>query len=230
VYALFLMTNLLPLFVNLSGRPVLLVGGGPVAGSKLRQLLDAGADVRVVAPEVDASIGSADVRVDRREFEPHDLDGVWLVIAAATPDVNREVAAAAGARRVFVNAVDDPSNASAFLGGVVRRDGVTVAISTGGDAPALAGLMREAIDEVLPRDLEGWLDESRCQRVRWRRDDVPMTDRRPLLLRALNRLYERAAARVPDPGGSVPGAGPGEGDGVLARSAAWTSAPGDSWR
>ena len=60
-------------------------------------------------------------------------------MAAAPPEVNREVAAAAEERRLFVNAVDDPAHASLYLGGVVRRGGVTAAISTDGRAPALAG-------------------------------------------------------------------------------------------
>ena len=78
-----------------------------------------------------------------------------------------------------------------YLSGVVRRDGVTLAISTRGDAPGLAGLLREAIDAVLPRDLRLWMDEARLQRLRWRRDGVAMAARRPLLLHALNVLYAR---------------------------------------
>ena len=108
------MPDLLPLFVKLTGRAVLLVGGGRVAAGKLLQLLAAGADVRVVAPEISEDIaGEATPRVAllHRAFESSDLDGVWLVVAAATPDVNRAVAAAAEGRRVFVNAVDDPPNA-----------------------------------------------------------------------------------------------------------------------
>jgi uroporphyrin-III C-methyltransferase/precorrin-2 dehydrogenase/sirohydrochlorin ferrochelatase len=185
------MAELLPLFLNLAGRSVLLVGGGPVAAAKLQQLLAVGADVRVVAPTIASSILRAAVHIEQRKFEPRDLEGVWLVVAAATPEVNRSVAAAAETRRVFVNAVDDPANASAFLSGVVRRGGVTLAISTNGDAPALAGLLREAFDRVLPRDLGLWLDESRRQRTIWRRDGIPMEARRPLLLDALNGLYGR---------------------------------------
>lgn len=192
------MPELLPLFLKLAGRRVLLVGGGPVAAAKLEQLLLVGADVHVVAPAVGAAIERARVRIERRAFEPRDLDGVWLVVAAATPAVNRAVADAAEKQRVFVNAVDDPANASAFLGGVVRRDGVTVAISTNGKAPALAGLLRQAIDAVLPRDLAVWLGESRRRRVQWRRDGIPMEQRRPLLLDALNDLYDRSeTAQVP---------------------------------
>jgi uroporphyrin-III C-methyltransferase/precorrin-2 dehydrogenase/sirohydrochlorin ferrochelatase len=119
-------------------------------------------------------------------------------VAAASPEVNREVAVAAGERRIFVNAVDDPANASAFLSGVVRRQGVTIAISTSGDAPALAALLREALDAVLPDDLGAWLEASRVQRAIWRREGVPMDERRPLLLEALNRLYEKATTEHAD--------------------------------
>ena len=121
---------------------------------------------------------------------PADLDGAWLVVAAATPEVNREVAAAAETRRIFVNAVDDPANASAFLSGTVRRDGVTIAVSTSGDAPALTALLREALDALLPADLDRWMAEARRQRTIWRRDRVPMAARKPRLLQALNALYQ----------------------------------------
>ncbi len=197
------MRELLPLFVRLDGRRVLLVGGGPVAAAKLRQLLAAGAEVVVVAPQVHDEIGGAGVTVVRRGFVPADLDGAWLVVAAATTDVNREVAAAAETRCVFVNAVDDPPHATAYLSGVVRRDGVTVAISTSGDAPGLTGLLREALDAVLPQDLSEWMTVAREERVKWRRDGVPMEQRRPLLLEALNRIYGSTAPRAAADWGKV---------------------------
>jgi uroporphyrin-III C-methyltransferase/precorrin-2 dehydrogenase/sirohydrochlorin ferrochelatase len=86
--------------------------------------------------------------------------------------------------------VDDPPNATAYLGGVVRRDGVTIAISTGGRAPALAGLMREALDAWLPAELDEWMAAADEIRKTWKRDGVPMDERRPQLLETLNRLYE----------------------------------------
>jgi uroporphyrin-III C-methyltransferase/precorrin-2 dehydrogenase/sirohydrochlorin ferrochelatase len=113
------------------------------------------------------------------------------VVAAAPSEVNRAVLAAAETRRVFVNAVDDPAHATAFAGGVVRRGDVTVAISTGGRAPALAGLLREALDAWLPRDLEPWLEAADEARREWKAQAVPMDDRRPKLLDTLNKLYER---------------------------------------
>jgi siroheme synthase-like protein len=186
------MTELLPLFLTLTGRRVLLVGGGPVAAAKLRQLMAVGADVQIVSPDVVPEIERAGAPVARRPFEAADLDDAWLAVAAATPDVNREVAAAAEARRVFVNAVDDPANATAFLSGVVRRGGVTIAISTSGEAPALTALIREALDAILPDEVDRWIEESRRQRAVWRREGVPMMERRPRLLAALNRLYEEA--------------------------------------
>ena len=192
---------LLPLFLNLAGRRVLLAGGGPVAAAKLQQLLAAGAEVHVVAPrvveEIERTAASCGVAIERRPFVPGDLDQAWLVVAAATPEVNREVAAAAEARRIFVNAVDDPANASAFLSGVIRREGVTLAISTSGDAPGLTALIRQGFDELLPRrDLAQWVREARRQRRQWKADGVPMDARRPLLLEALNRLYANDRSNV----------------------------------
>jgi len=215
------MHDLLPLFLTLAGRDVVLVGGGAVATSKLRALIETGARVRVIAPVVTAEIEAAGVEIARRAFVATDLDGAWLVVAAATPEVNREVAAAAEARRIFVNAVDDPTNASAFLSGTVRRDGVTIAVSTSGRAPALTALLREALDSVLPVDLDGWMVEADRQRAIWRRDKVPMAARKPRLLEALNGLYapghEPVALNPPeaDAGSrrghvSIVGAGPGD--------------------
>jgi siroheme synthase-like protein len=219
------MRNLQPLFLDLVGREVLLIGGGRVAAGKLRQLLTAGACVRVVSPLVLVEIesiarrldrdapGAGTVHIVRRAFQESDVDGIWLVVAAATPDVNRQVARAAERRRVFVNAVDDPDNATAYLSGVVRRDDVTIAISTSGDAPALTALVREALDAVLPADIGDWVATARRARVGWRRSGVPMEARKPLLLRALNHLYDVDALDSRAPSGGVP----------------WLSGPEDSW-
>ena len=96
---------------------------------------------------------------------------------------------AANARGIFVNAVDDPANATAYMGGIVRRESLTIAISTEGRAPALAGLMREALDAWLPSDLDRWLAAADEARREWKQQGVPMEKRRPLLLETLNRLY-----------------------------------------
>ncbi len=179
-----------PLFLALKGRRVIVVGAGPVAVSKLDALLAADADVTVIAPDVLPAIEAYAVTVVRRGFEDADLDGAWLVIAAAPPEVNRRVGLAADARRIFVNAVDDPAHATAYMGSMVRRDGVTVAISTDGRAPALAGLLREALDLWLPAELDEWMATADRARREWRAQGVPMERRRPQLLDRLNKLYE----------------------------------------
>jgi uroporphyrin-III C-methyltransferase/precorrin-2 dehydrogenase/sirohydrochlorin ferrochelatase len=181
--------NLYPVFLRLEGRRVLLVGGGTVAAGKLDGLLAAGAEVTVVAPEVRPELVRHGVRVEQRAFEAGDVEGAWWVVAAAPPEVNRAVQAAAEARRIFVNAVDDPAHATAYLGSVVRRSDLTVAISTGGRAPALAALLREALEAWLPQEIDRWLVSADDARREWKRDAVPMHERRPRLLETLNRLY-----------------------------------------
>ena len=187
--------QLYPVFLRLEGRRVVLVGGGSVAASKLPALVDAAARVTVVAPEIRGELQRSGVTLVRRAFEPADLDGAFFVIAAATPEVNRAVAAAAAERGLFVNAVDDAASASAYLGGVVRRGGVTVAIGTAGRAPALAGLLREALNELLPDDLETWVSLGEYLRKQWKERGIAIDERRPLLLRALQELY--AAKEAP---------------------------------
>jgi uroporphyrin-III C-methyltransferase/precorrin-2 dehydrogenase/sirohydrochlorin ferrochelatase len=146
-----------------------------------------------VRPEVER----AGVVIHRREFRPSDVDGAWYVIAAAPPAVNRQVLDAGEARQLFVNAVDDPENATAYAGGVVRRNGVTIAISTEGRAPALAGLLREAIDAWLPGNLDAWMTAADEARREWKTHGVPMEERRPQLLQVLNRLYDKTNAQLP---------------------------------
>ena len=194
-----------PAFLHLRSRRVVVVGGGPVAASKLDALLTVGADITVIAPEVRAEIEERPVTVVRRRFEASDLDGAWWVVAAAPPEVNRQVLAAADERRIFVNAVDDPVHATAYLGGVVRRHGVTVAISTNGRAPALAGLLREALDAWLPGELDEWLLAADEARREWKAQSVPMEARRPRLLETLNKLYhDRAESRTASPESQAP--------------------------
>ena len=180
----------LPVFLRFDHRRVVVVGGGGVAASKIPALLAAGADVTVVAPSIAPTIDRSRVHVIEREFAPEDLDGAWFATAAATPSVNREVREAAETRGIFVNAVDDPPNATAYLGGTIARGGVTVAFSTGGEAPALAGLLREAFDELVPADIGTWAERARELRRRQRAEGVPMAARRPQLLDVLNRLYD----------------------------------------
>jgi uroporphyrin-III C-methyltransferase/precorrin-2 dehydrogenase/sirohydrochlorin ferrochelatase len=194
-----------PVFLKLTGRRVLLVGGGPVAAAKLAGLLADGARVTVVAPEIRPELHKPGVTIAKRAFEPSDLDGAWYVVAAAPPEINKQVLEAAEHRQVFVNAVDDPAHASAYAGSVVRRAGVTIAFSTDGRAPALAGLLREALDAWLPADLDTWMAASDAARREWKQSRVPMEERRPMLLETLNRLYgQKDDSQLPTSNSQLP--------------------------
>jgi len=190
---------LLPLFLRVEGKSVVVVGGGAVASGKVQGLVLAGARVTVVAPVVRQEIRATRVSVIERVFRPGDLDEAWLAVAAGPREVNREVAAAAEERRVFVNAVDDPDNGNAYTGGVLRRGGVTIAVATEGRAPALAGLLREALESIVPEEIEVWVETAAALRREQRETGVAVGERRPLLLRALNRLYEAKGVQVSQP-------------------------------
>jgi siroheme synthase-like protein len=179
---------LLPLFLDVSGKNVLVVGGGEVAARKAQDLVAANARVCVVAPDVVAAIeelGEASALVvERRRFEDVDVTDVWLVIAATDDEeVQRRVARAAERERVFCVAVDDPANATAYGGAVVRRGPVTIAISTSGEAPALSRLLREVIEQTLPDS--NFVETARALREKWKAEGTPMKSRFAELVKAL---------------------------------------------
>ncbi len=185
---------LYPLFLFLADKDVLVVGGGRVAEAKIADLVAAGARVRVVAPTVSARVealaAAGKIRWSQRPFHPEDLAGAWLVIAATTdPVVQQSASDGAHAQRTFAVAVDDLPNGSAYSAAVVRRAPFTIAISSSGEAPALARLLREVLEQVLPE--HSWIGAARELRSRWRRDKTPMESRFGELLRAFK---ERAGA------------------------------------
>jgi uroporphyrin-III C-methyltransferase/precorrin-2 dehydrogenase/sirohydrochlorin ferrochelatase len=154
--------SLLPIFLNLTKRRCLLVGAGNVALDKIGSLLKAGVDLRVVAPEARPEVMqlASEGRLDwvRRRFEPADLDGNFIVIAATdSPEVNAAVYRGAVERNIPCNSVDDIPNCDFFFGSVVSRGELQIAISTAGESPAMAQRLRREIDEQLPEDLGPWL-------------------------------------------------------------------------
>ncbi len=160
-----------PLFLDLRGRPVLLVGAGSVAWRKFTLLERAGADVRVVAPTANGAFREAAaagrVAWTPRAFAADDIADARFVIAATSDaSVNADVAAAAESRRIPVNVVDAPALCSAILPAIVDRDPVLVAIGTEGTAPVLARRLRERIEALLEPSL-GALARL-CQRWRAR--------------------------------------------------------------
>ena len=138
-----------PLLLDLTGRRVVVVGGGAVATRRARALLAAGAAVEVVAPRIAAELADQPVTRHERGFEPADLDGAWLAVACTDDtDVNALVAASAEERRMFCVRADLAAGGSARTPAILRRDGLTVAV-TGGDDPRRAVALRDAISVAL---------------------------------------------------------------------------------
>ena len=142
------MRKLYPINLNIEGRRCVVVGGGEVAARKVIGLLDAGATVHVVSPEVCPEIQALPVRVSLRPFCEADVDWAAVVIAATDdPDVNARVVAAAQLANVPVNVADQPGLCSFFLPAVVRRGALVVSVSTSGASPALAKAIRRKLDK-----------------------------------------------------------------------------------
>lgn len=144
-----------PIFVDLDGQPVLVVGGGEVAARKIRLLGNSGARPQIVARELNEELGELVGRGGAQhlatEFDVAQLAGMRLVVAATDDrELNRSVAAASEAAGLLCNVVDDPEASRYITPSIVSRGPVTVAISTGGAAPVLARRLRERIETLLP--------------------------------------------------------------------------------
>jgi precorrin-2 dehydrogenase/sirohydrochlorin ferrochelatase len=146
--------------LDLRGRPVLVVGGGPVAARKVAGLLRAGADVTVVAPTAVRELADdPDVRWFRREYQRGEIASYRLGITATDdPDVNALVAGDADATGVFVNSADDPTNGSFTLPAVARQGDLQVTISTNGRSPGLARWLRRHYERELSAGYDQLLD------------------------------------------------------------------------
>ncbi len=225
--------KLYPVFTDLSDRAVLVVGGGTVAARKVVALLRSGARVRVGAPTLNSQLSALKqnslIEHIEGEFDASWIDGVWLVVAAVdNADVNRSVAAAAEARRCFVNVVDDAALSTFHVPAIVDRSPLIIAISSGGAAPMLARWVRERLEILLDHTvgaMAGLLERKRSA-IRARHRDL--ADRRSFYDRILNssiwsrlrandqvgaaREFDRALDLKSSNKGSVilVGAGPGD--------------------
>jgi precorrin-2 dehydrogenase/sirohydrochlorin ferrochelatase len=155
--------SLLPIFVKLQHRLVVVVGGGAVAEGKIEGLFAAEARVRVVAPRVTPAIAQwieqGKVEWRATAFAAVDLDGAYLVIAATSAaGVNEAVFVEADARGILCNAVDDIENCHFYYGSVVQRGDLQIAISTNGKSPALAQRLRLQLEKQFGPEYELWLE------------------------------------------------------------------------
>jgi siroheme synthase-like protein len=151
---------LYPINLRVKDSPCLVIGGGKVAASKVLGLLEAGAVVTVIAPEViDDLAAQAGVRIERRRYRPGDLAGYRLAIVATDdPAVNRAVYLEGETNGVWVNAADDPDNCSFTLPARIRRGSLLVTFATGGNSPALASWLRRRYTDEFGPEYEVLID------------------------------------------------------------------------
>ena len=165
-----------PIFLNISGRRCVVVGGGQVALRKVKALIECGADVEVISPDLCLELRrlaeSREVRALNREYQSGDLRGAFVVIAATdNSDVNRKVAEEAKRNAALVNVVDDAENSDFIIPSYLRRGDVTVAISTAGKSPALARKIRNRLEKDLGNEyasLTNLIGEVRAEAKRQR--------------------------------------------------------------
>ena len=140
-----------PFFIDIENKKILIVGGGNVALRKAEKLVQFGADIVIVAPEICAELEQLDgVKLMRRRFEDNDICTAFAVIAATDDrQLNARIYALCNDLGILVNTVDDPENCGFYFPALVRRNNVTVGISTGGTSPIFARYLREKTEEMI---------------------------------------------------------------------------------
>ncbi|HOT43640.1 MAG TPA: bifunctional precorrin-2 dehydrogenase/sirohydrochlorin ferrochelatase [Spirochaetota bacterium] len=169
--------KLYPVMINLEGRKAVVVGGGTVALRKVRDLLECGALVTVIAPELHpeidalAAASGGALTIIRRHYRAGDCDGSLMVFSATDNErINREVYTEAVEKNILVNAVDDPPNCSFFMPSWFERNGLVVSVSTSGISPSLSARIRRDIEKSIPAYIEGALSALKQARVLLRED------------------------------------------------------------
>lgn len=152
------------MFLKLADRPCLVAGAGSIAESKIESLLEAGSKVRVVAPKATRQIRgwAEEKRIEwiPRDWEPGDLEGMFLVVAAtSSTEVHERIFQEATRRGVLCNVVDVPALCDFYYPAVVQRGALQIAISTAGLSPALAQRLRKDLEHRFGREYEAWLEQ-----------------------------------------------------------------------
>ena len=156
------LAKLFPMFLKLGGRPCLVVGAGTVAESKIASLIEADAKVLVVAPDATSGVRSwaqaNRVEWRQRGFQPGDLDGMFIVVAATpSTELHKQIFQEAGRRGILCNIVDVPELCDFYYPAVVQRGALQIAVSTSGQSPALAQRLRIELEEQFGSEYEAWL-------------------------------------------------------------------------
>ena len=139
-----------PVIIDLTDKPCLVIGGGVIGLRKAQALVEAGARVKLISPEVDKRIEALDnIDIERRVYQPGDIDGYTLVFAATgNREVNVIIKREAEEKGITINVVDDPELCSFIVPAIVRRGYLMVAITTSGKAPAFAKRLKHMVEYV----------------------------------------------------------------------------------
>ena len=185
-----------PLFVELRGKKCVVVGGGEVALRKLEILLQFGANPVIVAPEMNSSIKElgrqGKISITKKEYSRQDIDGAFLVIAAASErEVNENVFRDAQQSNIPVNVADDPGKCTFIFPSVVKRGDLVIGISTSGKYPALSKKIRKTIEEVFPDEYSGILNLLADFRHKVRKGVANREQRERILRCVIDELYCR---------------------------------------
>lgn len=178
--------HLFPLFLKLRGRRCLVVGAGKISEGKIAGLLEAGARVRVVAPRATRTIVQwhkrRKIHLEQRAFQPKDLDGMFLVVAATNSQkTHRAIYREARARNVLCNIVDVPALCDFYYPAVVRRGQLQIAVSTAGASPSLARRLREELEQAFGPEYAAWLAHLSRERKKLFAKQIPSSERIQLL-------------------------------------------------
>ena len=194
--------SLFPVFLKMTGRACLVVGAGSVGEAKIRSLMLTGARVHVVAPHATPAVvewaRSGRIRWEARTFAVPDLKGMFLVIAATSSvEVNDLVFREAQRRGVLCNVVDDPERCDFYYPAVVRRGSLQIAVSTGGQSPALAQRLRLELENQFGPEYADWVEHlGQKRRELLARETTPAYRRRLLHEQAGQDAFEAFRRRL----------------------------------
>ncbi len=194
-----------PVFLNPEGKGCVVIGGGKVAERKVLALLDAGASVTVVSPELTERLAglkrAGQIEHTQRRYHDGDLQGAFIVIAATSDmDVNRKVAGDAG--NIPVNVVDVPALSTFIVPSVIKRGKLTIAVSTSGASPALSRSIREELEDLYTEEVGGLLQHLAEIRKTLTESDIP-PEKRAVILKKIGSREVLQIVRVEGPQGAL---------------------------
>jgi precorrin-2 dehydrogenase/sirohydrochlorin ferrochelatase len=190
----------LPLNIDMRGLTALIVGGGSVASRKTRSLLDAGATVRIVSPEITTEIDAlvAAGSVSRRSgcYEPSDLQGIFLAVAAANDlETNRRVASDARKLGILVSVVNEPAAGNCIFPALLCRGNLEITVSTNGTCPAFAAEVRDMLATVIGNEYGIILETLAAEREKLLTEDRHSTYNKDLLRSRTRELIRELTER-----------------------------------